>query len=179
MDLNDRPLAPDPYDSLPTVPSFTLESEDLTDGRALPFPQTAVGGSVSPHLRWSGFPEGTRGFLLTCFDPDAPTPARFWHWAVVDLSAEDTEIATGDGASDLTLDGAAFHLREDSGEAAYSGAAPPPGDRAHRYVFAVHALDIETLGVTDDTTPTAASLQALFHTLARARLTATFRIAAR
>ncbi len=179
MDLLNRPLAPDPYDSLPPVAAFALESDDLVDGAPMPDLFTAAGGNTSPHLRWSGFPAQTRGFALSCFDPDAPTPAGFWHWAVLDLAADQTEMARGAGASDLTLEGAAFHLRGDSGEPSYQGAAPPPGDREHRYVFAVHALDVETLGLGDEATPTAAAFQTLFHTLARARLTVTHRRPAR
>ena len=84
-----------------------------------------------------------------------------------------THLDAGAGASDLTLDGPAFHLRTDSGDAAYFGAAPPPGDRPHRYVFTVHALDVDTLGLDDDATPTMASFVALEHTIARACLTVT------
>lgn len=173
MDLDERPVAPDPYLCLPPVPPFTVESDDLHEGQPMPALHTAEGGNLSPHLRWHGFPEGTRGFALTCFDPDAPTPSGWWHWSVLDLSLADTEIAQGDGASDLTLEGAAFHLRNDAGEPSYQGATPPPGDRPHRYVFAVHALDVETLGLTDDTTPAAAAFHAGFHTIARATLTVT------
>lgn len=173
MNLDDRPLAPDPYDALPPVPTFLLESEDLVEGGVMPVAQTLAGGSTSPHLRWSGFPGQTRGFVLTCFDPDAPTPSGWWHWVVVDLTPDVTELARGAGASDLELDGAAFHLRADHGEASYDGAAPPAGDRPHRYVFAVHALDVETLGLGDDTTPAACAFATLFHTVARATLTVT------
>jgi hypothetical protein len=38
------------------------------------------------------------------------------------------------------------------GAKAYGGPAPPPGDRPHRYVV-VHALDVERLGVNEDTSP--------------------------
>ena len=79
----------------------------------------------------------------------------------------------GAGASDLMLDGPAFHLRGDAGEASYFGAAPPAGDRPHRYVFTVHALDTDSLGLDDDATPAMASFAALEHTIARASLTVT------
>lgn len=173
MDLT-RPTAPDPYEMLPKVPSFTLTSTDLTDGAAMPAQFTAGGGNTSPQLSWHGFPAGTRSFVVSCFDPDAPTPAGFWHWGIADLPVDVTELPQGAGASDLELDGPAFHVRNDGGEASYMGAAPPRGDVPHRYIFAVHALDTETLELDEDATPTALAFNALFHTLARATLTVTY-----
>jgi len=170
----DRPLAQDPYEKLPAVPSFTLTSSDLTEGAPMDPVHSQRGGNVSPQLSWSGFPEATRGFVVSCFDPDAPTPSGWWHWNVLDLGADTTELEQGAGESDLMLPGAAFHLRNDGGEHAYAGAAPPAGDRAHRYFFAVHALDTETLELDEDVTPTKAAITTLFHTIARATLTATF-----
>ncbi len=174
MDLNSRPVAPDPYALLPAVPSFTLTSEDVAHGATLDAEFTADGGSVSPQLSWSGFPEGTESFLVTCFDPDAPTPAGYWHWTLVDVPADQTSLDQGIGESDLMLDGAAFHVRSDGGTFGYEGAAPPEGDRAHRYYFAVHALDVDTLGLDADASPTKVAFTALFHTLARAVLVPTF-----
>lgn len=173
MDLT-RPAAPEPYSLLPRVPSFTLVSDDIAQGVPLDPTFTLDGGNTSPQLSWSGFPRDTRSFLLTCFDPDAPTPSGYWHWAVVDLDVSCTALERGAGESDITLPGAAIHLRTDGGAHAYEGAAPPPGDRAHRYVFAVHALDVDVLGAEPDDGPTKASFLAVFHTLARATLTATF-----
>lgn len=171
MDLSSRPLAPHPDEALPRTETFTLTSDTVRDGETMPPAMTADGGSTSPHLKWSDFPEQTRSFMVTCFDPDAPTPAGFWHWAVVDIPASITELPKGAGTSDLELDGPAFHLRADHGEPSYYGAAPPAGDRPHRYVFTVYALDVDTLELDDEATPTVASFTALFHTLARASLT--------
>lgn len=171
----ERPLAQDPYEKLPAVPAFTLRSEDLVAGERMPAAFTVDGGNVSPHLAWSDFPAETRGFVVSCFDPDAPTPSGYWHWTVLDLGSDVTELPQGAGESDLVLPGAAFHVRTDSGTHAYEGAAPPPGDREHRYVFAVHALDTETLELDEDVTPAVAAFTTLFHTLARATLTATYR----
>ncbi|WP_135850063.1 YbhB/YbcL family Raf kinase inhibitor-like protein [Serinibacter arcticus] len=173
MDLS-RPVAPAPYDQLPPVPSFSLTSKDLIEGAPLGEDFVAHGGDRSPHLQWSGFPPETQGFVVSCFDPDAPTPAGFWHWTVVDLSSDTTELEADSGASDLMLPGAAFHVRNDGGGHAYTGAAPPVGDRPHRYVFAVHALDVDTLDLDPDASPTAVAFTGLFRTLARATLTATY-----
>ncbi|MFH5822694.1 YbhB/YbcL family Raf kinase inhibitor-like protein [Georgenia sp. AZ-5] len=171
----DRPLAQDPYEKLPAVPSFTLTSTDIAGGRPMPALHSRDGGNVSPQLSWSGFPQRTRGFMVSCFDADAPTPSGWWHWTVVDLGADITELEQGAGQSDLMLPGAAFHLRNDDGEHAYTGAYPPRGDREHRYYFAVHALDTETLELDEDTMPGLAHGAARAHTLARAVLVTTFK----
>lgn len=174
MDLS-RPVAPDPYAQLPRTPSFTITSQDISDHQPMNEPFTAAGGSVSPHLTWSAFPDRTRSFMVNCFDPDAPTPAGYWHWTVVNLAAKSTELLRGAGSPDGSrLPDGAFHTRNDEGTRGYYGAAPPRGDRPHRYYFAVHALDVPELRVDRDSTPTVVAFQALFHTLARAVIVATF-----
>jgi len=174
-----RPLAPDPYAKLPPVDRFVLTSTDLTDGRPMPvrhvLTDAAAGAeNLSPHLAWSGFPAGTQGFAVTCFDPDAPTPSGFWHWAVADLPAEVRELPTGAGGAGALLPGKAFQLRNDRGDREYRGAAPPEGDHAHRYYFVVHAVDVPSLGLDAQVTPAVLSFNLAFHTLARAQLVATY-----
>ena len=174
----DRPTAPLPYDLLPKTASFTVNSTDITDGTQMDIKtahDSAGGQNLSPQLSWSGAPEGTRSYMVSCFDPDAPTPSGFWHWTVVDIPASVTELATGAGSSDESLPEGAFHVRDDFGRRQWDGAAPPPGDPlVHRYVFAVHALDVETLGIDKEATPTFAAFNALFHTLGRALITPTY-----
>jgi hypothetical protein len=168
----ERPLAPDPYQLLPHVGSFTVVSADVTDAGLLADDFTFAGGNLSPQLTWSGFPEQTRGFAVNCFDPDAPTPSGFWHWVVVGLGADTTELLRGAGADgDAALPDGAFHVRNDFGSRAYGGAAPPPGDRQHRYYFAVHALDVDRLDVDGSATPAVVAFNLVFHTLARALIT--------
>ncbi len=170
-----RPEAPEPYSLLPEVPAFDLSSTDADQHVALDARFTGDGDDLSPALEWSGFPESTRSFLVSCFDPDAPTPAGFWHWTVLNIPVTTVSLAQGAGHPDgALLPPGAHQLRNDGGTVGYLGAAPPPGDRPHRYVFAVHALDVEQLDLGPDTTPTAAAFTALFHTVARATLTPTY-----
>lgn len=168
----ERPISPDPYDLLPPTASFVLTSQDVVDGQPLKDDQVASEGNTSPQLRWQGAPEGTKSFVVTCFDPDAPTPSGFWHWVLVDLPADCTELDTGAAAGELP--GGAFHCRNDGGEKSFMGAAPPEGDQVHRYYFVVHAVGEESLGVDSDTSPAAVSFNLAFKTVGRAILHGTY-----
>ncbi|MFT4081808.1 MAG: YbhB/YbcL family Raf kinase inhibitor-like protein [Nocardioides sp.] len=170
----DRPVAPDPYDLLPALPRFDLTSTDVTAGQPLGPAQVYAEGNTSPQLSWSGAPEGTRSFVVTCFDPDAPTPSGFWHWVLVDVPAEVTSLAAGAGAAGTALPGGAFHVRNDFGTADFGGAAPPEGDQVHRYYFVVHAVGEESLGVTPDVSPAVVSFNLAFKALGRAILVGTY-----
>lgn len=168
--------APNPYDFLPEVPTFTVTSTDVADGETLAPPfrsglMGAGGEDRSPQLSWEGFPDGTRSFAVTCFDPDAPTAAGFWHWAVCNLPADVTSLDSGAGSPGGELPGGAITLPASSGHEHFVGAAPPPQHREHRYMFVVHAVDVDKLEVEPGTTPTVLGFNLYFHTLARAYLT--------
>lgn len=152
--------------------TFTLTSNDITDGGSLPDAQVFAKGNTSPHLSWSGAPEGTKSYAVTCYDPDAPTGSGFWHWTVANLPAEVTELKTG--ASSAGLPAGAVEGRTDYGPAGFGGAAPPPGHGPHRYIFTVFAVDVEKLDVTPDNSGAVFGFNLHFHTLAKATITATY-----
>jgi Raf kinase inhibitor-like YbhB/YbcL family protein len=167
-----------PYEFLPALPGFTLTSSDITDGQPLKNAQVsgimgAGGEDVSPQLSWSGFPEETRSFAVTVYDPDAPTASGFWHWAVANLPADVTELPedAGDGRE---LPGGAQQLVNDAGMRRFIGAAPPPGHGAHRYYVAVHAVDVDKLDLTEDASPAFLGFNLFQHAIARAYIHATY-----
>jgi Raf kinase inhibitor-like YbhB/YbcL family protein len=171
----DRPVTPDPYPLLPATDSFHVASDDITEGQPLKAEQVdQEGGNTSPRLSWSGAPEGTKSYTVTCFDPDAPTPSGFWHWVLVDLPADVTSLDAGAGAEGAALPGGAFMCRNDYGGKAFVGAGPPPGDQVHRYYFVVHAVGEETLGVDSDASPAVVCFNLAFKTLGRAIIHGTY-----
>ena len=170
--MPDRP--PLPYDYLPQVPSFTVTSNDIADGKKLSEAQVyngfgVSGGNVSPHLRWEGAPAETQSYVVTCYDPDAPTGSGFWHWVLYNIPADVNELPTGAGSGSMEgLPKGATHVRNDFGSKDFGGAAPPEGHGDHRYVFAVHALGVDSLPIDSDVAPAIVGFMTTMNTLARA-----------
>jgi Raf kinase inhibitor-like YbhB/YbcL family protein len=135
--------------------SFTLTSTDVVGGAFRPA-QIAdtfgcTGGNVSPQLSWSGAPAGTQSYVLTIYDPDAPTGSGFWHWVVANIPASTTSLPTG-ASRGPAMPAGAVEVRSDFGTPGYGGPCPPTGE-THRYVFTVYALKVPRLDVTAATTP--------------------------
>ncbi|MFI8519815.1 YbhB/YbcL family Raf kinase inhibitor-like protein [Streptomyces sp. NPDC085481] len=167
-----RPL---PHDFHPPVPELSVSSTDVTDGGTLPDAQVYAKGNSSPRLSWSAGPEGTRGYAVTCYDPDAPTGSGFWHWTVFDIPADVTELPAGAGTGPFKgLPAGAVQARNDYGSRDFGGAAPPKGDGPHRYVFTVYAVDQEKLGPDADAAPAFVGFNLRFHTIARGHLIAEY-----
>lgn len=163
--------------------TFTVTSSSFRDGDYLNSDHIlsanygfgCSGGNRSPHLKWSGAPEGTKSFAVTCFDPDAPTGSGFWHWVVVNIPASVTELALGAGdPASGKLPAGALMTRTDFGAPGYGGPCPPEGDHSHRYFFTVHAVKGE-LPVNADTSAAVIGFQLHFNTLAKAAIMGLYR----
>src|ERR1700722_2888264 len=169
--------AVDPYRYLRSVPSFAVASATVKDGEALPTAQLSGlfgvpgGTDTSPQLSWSGFPPETKSFVVSMYDPQAPTGSGFWHWVVADVPASVTELAEDAGAPDSTiLPAGAFQLGADAGARQYVGGAPPAGSGVHEYHLTVTALDVDTAGLDGSASAAFLGFAIGGHTLARATL---------
>jgi len=166
-------MSDNPYDRLPKLPTLQVTSQDVTDGARLANDQVsglmgAGGEDLSPQLSWNGYPEATRSFAVTVYDPDAPTASGFWHWAVADIPREVTELARGvGGEGGKGLPPGALTLRNDAGLSRFIGAAPPPGHGVHHYYVVVHALDVDSLGLDPEATPAYLGFNLFSHAIAR------------
>lgn len=159
---------------------FTLKSPGIADGGTLP-PELVLdafgcnGPNISPALQWTGAPAGTRSFAVTVYDPDAPTGSGWWHWVVFDIPVAAAGLPAGaGGGKGAGLPEGSVQSRTDFGKPGFGGACPPAGDKPHRYVFTVYALDVERLGLGPEASGAMAGFALNAHALARATLTATY-----
>lgn len=163
-----------PYLDLHELPQFELTSEDVEDGALASDWMLSKafgierGEDTNPQLSWAGFPEETKSFVVTCYDPDAPTPSGFWHYCVSNIPATVTSIARG--GADNPGEGALVH-QNDGGSHGFLGFAPPAGHGTHRYIFCITAVDVEKLDVDENATPAVVNFQLFEHGIGRAFLT--------
>ncbi len=139
---------------------FTLSSPDFSNNGPLKVEQSfdgCGGANISPALTWSGAPEGTKSFAENAYDPAAPTGSGWWHWVVYDIPASVNSLPAG--ASKTKMPAGAVEGTTDFGSVGYGGPCPPEGHGPHRYVFTVHALKVDKLGVP----PTAPAAQVGFN----------------
>jgi Raf kinase inhibitor-like YbhB/YbcL family protein len=123
---------------------FQLDSPVFADGALMPPLHSGEGLNLSPPLHWSGVPLGTCSFALLLEDPDAP--AGSWvHWLLFNIPAELRSLPAGLERRPQLANGARHGSCWGVGRLeriGYQGPLPPPGT-AHRYVFELHALDVE------------------------------------
>jgi Raf kinase inhibitor-like YbhB/YbcL family protein len=130
------------------------------------------GQNVSPQLSWTGAPQGTKSYAITCFDPDAPTGSGYWHWLAFDIPASVNSLNEGAGNQSPAGGKSATN---DYGFASYGGPCPPKGDGDHHYIFTVYALDVDKIdGATDKTSGASLVFMMRGHVLATGKVTGAF-----
>ena len=110
---------------------FRLSSPAFRSGGSIPARFTCDGADVSPPLRWTAPPRGTRSFALVA--EDLSTPQVYTHWLAWAISARARSLASG---ARPPREG-----RNDFGRTGYGGPCPPAGP-AHRYLFRLYALRV-------------------------------------
>ncbi|HKW86649.1 MAG TPA: YbhB/YbcL family Raf kinase inhibitor-like protein [Nitrospiraceae bacterium] len=133
--------------------AIALTSLAFKEGDLIPKKYTCEGPDLSPQLRWTNAPKGTKSFALIADDPDAPV-GTWVHWVIFNLPGETTELPEGVPAQETLPNGAKQGLN-DFKRVGYGGPCPPPG-KPHRYYFKLYAVD-----VTLDLRPRATKAQVL------------------
>ncbi|HEX7348437.1 MAG TPA: YbhB/YbcL family Raf kinase inhibitor-like protein [Rhodanobacteraceae bacterium] len=150
---------------------FTLTSPTLVAGHAMPLADVYTlcgGGNQSPPLRWAGAPAGTRSYAVSMIDTDVP--GGFWHWIAFDISIGAHGLNAGAGTPHSgNAPGDTVQLKNDFGNAGYSGPCPPAG-KPHHYVITVYALNVPELGLAAHFSRADALAAIRRHTLAKAAL---------
>lgn len=199
-----------------------LQSQSFSDLQSIPVKygfgkydaqsRVALADNINPHLAWSDVPAGTKSFVILCVDKDVPSkpddvnqPDReipsnlprvdFYHWVLVDIAPNTTEIAEGaysqgvtprGKSGPLSLDGTRqgindftqwfAHDRDMNGDYfGYDGPCPPWNDSLiHHYTFTVYALDIDELPLKGKFTGPDVLHAIQGHVLGQASLTGTY-----
>ncbi|MBQ2983706.1 MAG: YbhB/YbcL family Raf kinase inhibitor-like protein [Candidatus Gastranaerophilales bacterium] len=153
--------------------TFKLRSENLIHNAQLPNNQVyktfgCNGGNLSPQLSWKNAPINTKSFALICHDPDAPKENGWYHWLVVNISKDITEV--GEGQKIQT----GFETVTDFKKTGYDGACPPVGHGIHHYNFTIYALDVEKLDIGTNSSPVEVEKLVKEHSIASSTITAVY-----
>ena len=154
--------------------TFTLKSDQI--GGQLTIDQVyssfgCTGKNISPELKWTDAPQNTKSFALTVYDPDAPTGSGWWHWVIFNIPADAKELAAGAGdpQKGLASKGSVQSVT-DYGKPGFGGACPPQGDKPHRYIFTLYALDVPKLDLDEKANPPYVGFNLNAHAIAKASL---------
>jgi Raf kinase inhibitor-like YbhB/YbcL family protein len=157
---------------------FTLSSTDVSGQISSDQVFNSFGCSgknISPQLSWTNAPEGTESFAVTAYDPDAPTGSGWWHWLVFNMPDSVSSLKTGasiSNGSDNAMPAGAIESVTSYGSAGFGGACPPEGDKPHRYIFTVYALDTKKIEQDKNARPELIGFFLNSHAIAKASIMA-------
>ncbi|MFW6132454.1 MAG: YbhB/YbcL family Raf kinase inhibitor-like protein [Planctomycetota bacterium] len=151
-----------------------LSSEAFEPSTTIPVKYTGEGEDVSPPLRWSDLPSGTRRLALVMDDPDAPRDEPWVHWLIYNIPADAGGLDEGIAPSESPDRPAGAAQGRNSWDAVgYGGPMPPPGHGTHHYHFNLCALD-EELNLPPGLTKDELLEKISAHVLAQAELVGTY-----
>jgi len=167
----------------------------MSDGKG----HTQPGGNISPAIRWSGAPAGTKSYALIVVDPDVPAKfddanksgktiaanfprQNFYHWVLINIPVSVQGLLQGKDSSGVTQGGKPTGKTEYGvngingyGFGGYDGPCPPWNDqRLHHYHFRVYALDIPALHLPDPVKGSLAESAMDGHILAQGEVVGTY-----
>ena len=117
-----------------------ITSSAFNEGEMIPKKYTCDDIDISPPLKWSNIPEGTKRFAIICDDPDAPM-GTFNHWVIWNIEPTGSIPEGIPKEAEILEPIKAIQGRSDFGRTGYGGPCPPRG-KPHRYFFKVYGLDI-------------------------------------
>lgn len=152
---------------------FKVQSSSVLDGHLQQNQFANVfgcsGKNLSPQVSWSGAPQGTKSFVVTMYDPDAPTGSGWWHWVLANVPGTVNELKEGVDSPGGKLPAGTLQVRGDSGMPGYLGACPPEG-QTHNYVITVYAMKTDKLELPSTVTPAMLGFMVPSGSLAKATL---------
>ncbi len=119
--------------------SIVVRSNTFPNGGLIPFSSTAYDKNISPDLRWSNVPKGTKSIAILMEDPDALNPKPAPHWLVVNLPAGARSLPKNIAPDSMPM--GAMQGGNLLCKTAYFGPKPPADGLVHHYHFQVFALD--------------------------------------
>jgi len=186
--------------SLLFAEGFTLKSSDISgqlSNKQVFNGFGCRGENISPLLYWKNTPKGTKSFALTMYDPDAQTGSGWWHWIVFNIPLEMKVLDRGFGnkksenslpsttdfgqlgfvglgnlGKKIEYDKNIIQSITDFDKFGFSGACPPIGDKPHKYIFTIYALDVDKLDLTKDANPALVGFNINAHLLAKSSIIA-------
>ena len=154
----------------PAAADMRLTSPEVKEGQTLGNAQVlkgmgCTGENISPALAWSDVPEGTKSFIVTMYDPDAPTGSGFWHWSVFNIPGEMRNLRAGQVPVE------AVTARNDFSQNSFAGACPPEG-QTHHYIISLYAMPDARLPIDETASSAMVGFFATNGALGSARITA-------
>lgn len=156
--------------SIPSIkPNGWLSADQVFNGFG------CEGANRSPRLGWRNPPVGTKSFAITVYDPDAPTGSGWWHWVVINIPSTTYMLHESAGNPTLRLlPSAAKQVPTDFGQPGFGGACPPVGDKPHKYIFTVYALNTEKIHLPNSATAAFAGFMINAHLINKVSVTAIY-----